>query len=75
MQRVENISHNNCEPSLTINIEKVKINEKIQPAEASYPHWPVHRNCARVKNQEVAKASHQVVLRHPSDEPFHLVGV
>ena len=29
MQRVENISHNNCEPSLTISIEKVKINKKI----------------------------------------------
>lgn len=29
MQRVENISHNNCEPSLTINIEKIKVNNKI----------------------------------------------
>ena len=29
MQRVENISHNNCEPSLTVNIEKIKISSKI----------------------------------------------
>lgn len=28
-QRVENISHHNCEPSLTVNIEKIKINSKI----------------------------------------------
>lgn len=29
MQRVENISHNNCEPSLAVSIEKVKVNKKI----------------------------------------------
>lgn len=29
MQRIENISHNNCEPSLAISIEKVKVNKKI----------------------------------------------
>jgi len=29
MQRVENISHNNCEPPLAINIEKIKVNDKI----------------------------------------------
>ena len=29
MQRVENISRNNCEPSLTISIEKLKLNNKI----------------------------------------------
>ena len=29
MQRTENISHNNCQPSLAINIEKIKINSEI----------------------------------------------
>ena len=29
MQRTENISLNNCEPSLTVNIEKIKISSKI----------------------------------------------
>ncbi|MBA7492740.1 hypothetical protein ES702_03290 [subsurface metagenome] len=29
MERVENISHNNCDPSLAVSIEKVKVNKKI----------------------------------------------
>ena len=29
MQRAENISHNNCEPSLAVSIEKIKVNKKI----------------------------------------------
>jgi len=29
MQRIENISHNNCEPSLAVSIEKIKVNKKI----------------------------------------------
>lgn len=29
MQRIENISYNNCEPSLAVNIEKIKVNNKI----------------------------------------------
>ncbi|MDZ7261166.1 MAG: putative DNA binding domain-containing protein, partial [candidate division KSB1 bacterium] len=29
MQRIENIAYNNCEPSLIITIEKIKINDKI----------------------------------------------
>lgn len=29
MERVENISHNNCEPSLAVSIEKLKVNKKI----------------------------------------------
>ena len=29
MQRVENISHNNCEPSLAVSIEKIRVNKKI----------------------------------------------
>lgn len=29
MQRVDNISRNNCEPSLAVNIEKIKINKEI----------------------------------------------
>ena len=29
MQRVENISHNNCEPSLAVSIEKIKLNSKV----------------------------------------------
>jgi len=29
MQRVENISHNNCEPPLAVNIEKIKVNNKM----------------------------------------------
>ena len=29
MERIENISHNNCEPSLAVSVEKVKVNKKI----------------------------------------------
>lgn len=29
MQRVENICYNNCEPSITVNIEKIKYEDKI----------------------------------------------